>query len=63
MSFVLAGFCAMNCWVVPKLWEPTRVRRNPILPGPPNGGVVLRMRPARPAAAITSAQPPLLLAA
>jgi hypothetical protein len=64
MSFVLAGFCAVNCWVIPKLWEPTRVRRNPIHPGPPHGGIVLRICPgSRPAVAGSSGRQQMLLAA
>jgi len=62
MSFVLAGFCAVNCWVIPKLWEPTRVRRNPLPPRPPRGGVVVRMRPRVRPTRLT-AQPGLRLAA
>ncbi len=47
MSFVLAGFCAVNCWVLPKLWEPGRVRRLVVPPQPPRGGTVVRMRPLK----------------
>jgi len=61
MSFVLAGFCAVNCWVIPKLWEP-RLRRHLILPWPPKGGTVLRICPiARPALGLS--EPPARLAA
>ncbi len=62
MSFVLAGFCAVNCWVIPKLWEPERrIRRNPILL-PPRGGVVVRMRPRVGQRVGMAAQAPLLAA-
>lgn len=64
MSFVLAGFCAVNCWVIPKLWEPElRLRRKVIPPRPPRGGVVVRMRPRVRQGARSAAQAPLLLAA
>ncbi len=63
MSLVLAGFCAVNCWVIPKLWEPTRVRRIPVTPKPPKGGIVVRMRPLARPPLRTAAQPALLLAA
>jgi hypothetical protein len=50
MSLVLAGFCVVNCWAIPKLWWPARMLSCPVLSTPPGGGRVVRMRPAaRPA--------------
>ncbi len=59
MHLVLAGFCAVNCWVIPKLWEERhRWRRTPISPRPPKGGIVIRIRPA-----VIKTDQPMLLAA
>ena len=63
MSIVLAGFCAVNCWVIPKLWEPRLIWRHPVLPGPPKGGIVVRIRPPVRPSSRTAAQPALQLAA
>ncbi|MGO9060206.1 MAG: hypothetical protein ACLQU2_22925 [Candidatus Binataceae bacterium] len=63
MSLVLAGFCAVNCWVIPKLWAPLLVLRVTV-PRPPRGGVkVVRLGPAARTAFRPAAQSGLLLAA
>ncbi|GEM_PF-6263449 len=62
MSFVLAGFCAVNCWVIPKLWEPVYARRLALPPRPPRGGTVVRIRPPYRRLSNT-ADVPMLLAA
>lgn len=59
MSYALAGFCAVNCWVISKLWETVRARRRMTPPTPPRGGTVVRM----PRAELTSPHPPMLMAA
>lgn len=47
MGFVLAGFCVANCWVIPKLWWPSRILVCTAPSAPPRGGgQVLRIRPA-----------------
>ena len=63
MSFVLAGFCAVNCWVIPKLWEPIYVRRVLTAPHPPGRGILVRMRGVQREPLSTKAPPALLLAA
>ena len=63
MSFVLAGFCAVNCWVIPKLWAPLLMLRVTV-PHPPRGGAkVVRMGPIARTAFRPAAQSHLLLAA
>ncbi len=62
MHFVLAGFCAVNCWVIPKLWEHRHRLRNPGYAGPPRGGTVVPIRPGR-HPHVTITEQPLLLAA
>jgi len=38
MGFVLAGFCVANCWVIPKLWWPSRMLLCTAPSTPPRGG-------------------------
>jgi len=63
MSFVLAGFCAVNCWVIPKLWAPLLMLRVTV-PRPPRGGAkVVRLGTVARPAFRPAAQSGLLLAA
>ncbi len=68
MSVVLAGFCVANCWVIPKLWWPSRMLVRTAPSTPPRGGcrvvrisACARARPAFGAAA--PGAPALMLAA
>lgn len=63
MSFVLAGFCALNCWVIPKLWEPIFMRRKQIPPPSPKGGIVVRLDQRQKCPPYQPGQPALLWAA
>ena len=63
MSLVLAGFCAVNCWVISKLWAPLLVLRVAGPCPPRGGGRVVRLRPVARPAFRPAAQPGLLLAA
>jgi hypothetical protein len=68
MGFVLAGFCVANCWVIPKLWWPSRMLACIAPSTPPRGGGrVLRMSacaPVRPAfGPVASGAHALMLAA
>ena len=63
MSLVLAGFCAVNCWVIPKLWAPLLVLRVAGPCPPRDGGRVVWLRPVARTAFRPPAQPGLLLAA
>jgi hypothetical protein len=63
MPYALAGFCAVNCWVVSKLWEMFRARRLMQPPNPPHGGTLVRLRPRQVRSLAVAAQPPMALAA
>jgi hypothetical protein len=63
MAYALAGFCAVNCWVVSKLWEMFRARRLTHPPNPPHGGTVVRLHRHRARHMAVAAQPPMALAA
>jgi hypothetical protein len=63
MSLVLAGFCAVNCWVIPKLWAPLLVLRVTRPCPPRGGGRVVRLHPAARQPFGPSAAQGLLLAA